>query len=85
MVLSLACLALVLALSSAALCDRRPSARVYGLVTERIFNLVYSLLCGLFALQVAAYLLVICYAQVWVIRDPFSPDCFAMWSLQCFI
>lgn len=40
MVLSLACLALVLALSSAALCDRRPSARVYGLITERLFNLV---------------------------------------------
>ncbi|WP_128931051.1 metallophosphoesterase family protein [Bradyrhizobium zhanjiangense] len=70
LVLALAGLALVLALSSAALCDQRPSVRVYGLVAERIFNLAYGLLCGLFTLQIAAYLLVICYAQVWVKRDP---------------
>jgi hypothetical protein len=35
------------------------------------FNLAYGLLFGMFTLQLAVYLLAICYAQVFVARDPY--------------
>lgn len=48
----------------------QPAIQVYGLVAERLFGLAYGLFLGALGVQIGAYMLAYCYAQLLLMPDP---------------